>query len=61
MKIHEYQAKEILRKAGVPTTVLDARALEHADLATDVGAPGDTVVTPPLMDFLGGCFAPTTR
>jgi acetyl esterase/lipase len=52
---------DALRNAGVPTTVLDARALEHADLATDVGAPGDTVVTPPLMDFLGGCFAPTTR
>ena len=49
---------EALRKAGVPTTVLDVTALEHADLATDVGAPGDTLVTPALMDFLGGCFTP---
>jgi acetyl esterase/lipase len=48
---------DALQQAGVPTTVLDSRTLEHADLATDVGAPGDTVVTPPLMDFLTRCFA----
>jgi arylformamidase len=46
-----------LRDAGVPVTVLDARELEHADLTTIIGAPGDTVVTPALMTFLGGCFA----
>jgi acetyl esterase/lipase len=45
-----------LQKAGVDTTVLDASELEHADLTTLVGAPGDTMVTPALMDFLGGCF-----
>ena len=48
---------DALRRAGVPVTVLDANALEHADLTTRVGAPGDTVVTPPLMDFLRGCFS----
>ncbi len=47
---------DALRRAGVPTTVLDAAALEHIDLTTQVGAPGDTIVTPPLMDFLRGCF-----
>ena len=46
-----------LQSAGVPTTVLDSRELEHADLTTAVGAPGDTVVTPALMNFLHGCFA----
>ena len=46
-----------LRQAGVAVTVLDARQLEHADLTTLVGSPGDTIVTPALMDFLGGCFA----
>ena len=46
-----------LQAAGVPTTVLDSRALEHADLTTAVGAPGDTVVTPALMSFLHDCFA----
>lgn len=47
---------DALRQAGIPATVLDATALEHADLTTLVGTPGDTVVTPALMDFLGGCF-----
>jgi hypothetical protein len=47
---------QALQHAGVPTTVLDATELEHADLTTLVGAPGDTMVTPALMDFLGGCF-----
>jgi arylformamidase len=47
-----------LRSAGVPTTVLDATALEHADLTTQIGSPGDTVVTPALMSFLTGCFGP---
>ncbi len=46
-----------LRSAGVSVTVLDSRALEHADLATVVGHPGDTLVTPALMGFLGACFA----
>ena len=48
---------DALRGAGVPTTVLDSRQLEHADLTTAVGAPGDTVVTPALMSFLHDCFA----
>ncbi len=48
---------DALHRAGVPTTVLDATALEHIDLTTQVGAPGDTILTPPLMDFLRGCFA----
>ena len=47
---------EALQHAGVPTTVLDATELEHDDLTTLVGAPGDTIVTPALVDFLGGCF-----
>jgi arylformamidase len=49
-----------LRGAGVAVTALDSRALEHADLATVIGQPGDTLVTPALMDFLAGCFAPPT-
>jgi acetyl esterase/lipase len=47
-----------LRAADVTTTVLDATSLEHADLTSQVGAPGDTVVTPALMSFLAGCFGP---
>jgi acetyl esterase/lipase len=48
---------DALQASHIPTTVLDSRQLAHADLAVDVGAPGDTVVTPALMTFLEGCFA----
>ena len=48
---------DALHEAGVPTTVLDANALSHADLTTLVGAPGDTELTPSLMNFLRGCFS----
>lgn len=49
---------EALRDAGIPATVVDARALDHAEVSDDIGAPGDTIVTPALMEFLGGCFDP---
>jgi acetyl esterase/lipase len=48
---------EALRAAGVPTTVIDAQALNHEEVALNIGAPGDTVVTPALMNFLTECFA----
>jgi acetyl esterase/lipase len=48
---------DALQQAGVPTTVLDSRALEHADLTTAVGDPADTVVTPAVMSFLTQCFS----
>jgi acetyl esterase/lipase len=46
-----------LRGAGVPVTLVDARALTHAQVNRRIGAPGDTVMTPPLVRFLTGCFA----
>ena len=48
---------EALRAANVPTTVVDARDLDHGTVSTDIGTPGDTVMTPALMTFLTGCFA----
>lgn len=45
-----------LRAAGVPTTVLDAGTLTHGQVNSQIGAPGDTVMTPPLVSFLSGCF-----
>jgi acetyl esterase/lipase len=50
-----------LRAAGVSTTVVDARSLDHGEVSTQIGAPGDTVMTPALMGFLGGCFQPPAR
>jgi acetyl esterase/lipase len=46
-----------LRKAGVSATVIDARSLSHAEVSGRIGASGDTVMTPPLLKFLGNCFA----
>lgn len=48
---------DALREARVPVEVLDARPLDHAGVNAAVGAPGDTVVTPPLVDFLRRCVA----
>ncbi len=50
-----YLAK--LRAAGVGTTTIDARSLTHNEVNTRIGAPGDKVMTPPLVSFLTSCFA----
>jgi acetyl esterase/lipase len=44
-----------LGDADVPTRVVRATGLTHEEVNTSVGAPGDTVVTPPLLDFFRGC------
>ena len=46
-----------IRRAGAPATVVDAQSLTHAQVSRRIGAPGDTVMTPPVMRFLHGCFA----
>jgi acetyl esterase/lipase len=46
-----------IRRAGAPATVIDAQALTHEQVNRRIGAPGDTVMTPPLVRFLRGCFA----
>jgi arylformamidase len=45
-----------LRAAGVDVTVIDAGSLTHEEVNTQIGRPGDTVMTPPLSEFLAGCF-----
>lgn len=47
------------RAAGIPATAIDARGLSHAEVDSRIGAPGDTVMTPPLVAFLTSCFGPT--
>ncbi|HYP49130.1 MAG TPA: alpha/beta hydrolase [Thermoleophilaceae bacterium] len=47
---------DALRRARVRTSVIDASSLSHAEVSRRIGAPGDTVMTPPLMRFLGRCF-----
>jgi acetyl esterase/lipase len=46
-----------LRSLGVPATLVDATALSHAEVNSRIGAPSDTVMTPPLVSFLRGCFS----
>ena len=46
-----------LDAANVTTTKIDAHGLTHAEVNSRIGAPGDTVMTPPLVQFLTGCFA----
>lgn len=47
-----------LRRVRVPVVeVVEANPLDHEGVNAAVGAPGDTVVTPALMDFLRDCLA----
>jgi acetyl esterase/lipase len=46
-----------LNGVGVQTVTIDARSLTHGEVNTRIGAPGDTVMTPPLVAFLTSCFA----
>ena len=41
----------------MPVTVIDGSSLSHEDVNSRIGAPGDTVMTPPLMHFLSTCFS----
>jgi len=46
---------DALTAAGIPATLINADPLDHAGVNDAVGAPGDTIVTPPLMAFLRAC------
>lgn len=46
-----------LTAAGVGATILDASVYTHAEVNRRLGVPGETTVTPPVMQFLGNCFA----
>jgi arylformamidase len=50
---------DALTAAGVPVTIVDARGLSHNEVNTQIGAPGDTVMTPAVTSFLADCFATT--
>ena len=41
---------------GIEATTIDARAFTHGEVNANIGAPGDTVMTTPLMKFLTICF-----
>jgi arylformamidase len=41
---------------GATTALIDARSLSHGEVNSRIGAPGDTVMTPPLRSFLTTCL-----
>ena len=48
-------------RSGCPTTLVDARTLTHGQVNQRIGAPGDTVMTPPLLRFLKRLPRPLTQ
>jgi pimeloyl-ACP methyl ester carboxylesterase len=45
-----------LQAADIEAVLVDATSLTHNEVNSQIGAPGDTVMTEPLMEFLTGCF-----
>jgi arylformamidase len=45
-----------LRAAGIDATTIEAGSLSHNQVNTQIGAPGDTVMTAPVVAFLTQCF-----
>jgi arylformamidase len=52
---------DTLAANGIEATSIDARSLTHGEVNANIGAPGDTVMTAPLMTFLTNCFAEEPR
>ncbi len=48
--------RDALVRVGVATRLVDASSLTHGQVNSRIGAPGDTVMTKPLMSFLRSCL-----
>jgi acetyl esterase/lipase len=48
--------RQALSDAGITATMIDATGLSHEEVQDRIGAAGDTVMTPPIVAFLNGCF-----
>lgn len=47
---------QTLETSGSDTTIIDASSLSHEEVNSNIGKPRDTIMTPPLMNFLSSCF-----
>jgi hypothetical protein len=56
-RLAQHAFVDALRAADIRVTVVDAGTLTHGQVNAQIGASGDTVMTPPLTTFLTGCFA----
>lgn len=48
--------RDSLVNDGIPCTVIDATSLNHEQVNDHIGAPGDEVMTDPLVNFLQSIF-----
>ena len=48
--------RKALSEAGVGATMIDATALSHSEVNDHIGAAGDSVMTPPILNFLDACL-----
>lgn len=46
-----------VRATGAEVTTIEAGGLTHNEVNSRIGAPGDAVMTAPIVDFLDRCFA----
>jgi acetyl esterase/lipase len=44
--------------AGGEAELVDVNPYDHAQVNTELGVEGETLVTPPTADFLGDCLSP---
>jgi acetyl esterase/lipase len=49
-----------LSAAGNSATRIDASSLSHEEVNSEIGRPGDAVMTPAVAEFLRSCSAPST-
>ncbi len=47
---------DALQAAGIAATTIDASGLSHNQVNSQIGRPGDTVMTEPIVHFLTDCF-----
>jgi arylformamidase len=48
--------RQALEDAGVDATTIDATGFSHEEVQSQIGAAGDTLMTPPIVDFLRACL-----
>jgi hypothetical protein len=45
-----------LQTSGIATTIIDASSLSHEEVNDHIGAPNETIMTPPVLQFLQTIF-----
>ena len=45
-----------LQQSGINATLVDATGYTHNEVSGKIGTPGETVLTPPIMQFLAECL-----